>query len=181
MHLKKQIIGLFLLFVLIVPAVATYSWLQHHKRIVKREVKWKMIAGVDKKELVFFKFSNQDLTTKLRWEHSKEFEYKTQMYDVVEKKATNDSIYLWCWWDHEETKLNKQLQGLLVTAFQNDSQTKDKQNSVFKFYNLFFFQPEFSWEPFISTFYPQIIVSNNIEYQSVSILPSHLPPKTDCF
>ncbi len=166
-----------MLFILIVPAVVTYTWLHHHRRAVKREVKWKMIAGVDKKELVFFKFSNQELTTKLRWEHSKEFEYQTQMYDVVEKKITNDSTYLWCWWDHEETKLNKQLQGLLATAFQNDSQTKDKQNDVYKFYNLLFFQPEFSWHLFVSTFFSPTIFSQNKKYESVPIFPSHLPPK----
>ena len=41
---------------LIAPAVVTYSWLQQRKRAVKKEVKWKMIAGIDKSELVILKF-----------------------------------------------------------------------------------------------------------------------------
>jgi hypothetical protein len=171
--LKKQIISLFLLFILVVPVVVTYTWLQQHKRTVKREVKWKMIAGIDKKELVFFKFSNEEITTKLRWEHHKEFEYKAQMYDVV----ANDSTQLWCWWDHEETKLNKQLQKLLVGIFKNDLESKTKQNDVFKFYTLLFFQPEFSWQPFIQLFYNKKTNCISLIYKSIPRLISLPPPR----
>jgi hypothetical protein len=162
---------------LIVPVVATYSWLQWHKCAVKKEVKSNMIVGINKKELVFFKFSNEEITSKLRWEHDSEFEYNNQMYDVVEKNISNDSTQLWCWSDYKETKLNKKLQGLLVTAFQNDSKSKDKQNEVYKFYNGLYFQPEFSWQPFIPSFYNKITICKNLIYKSVSSLISLPPPK----
>lgn len=45
---------------LIAPVVVTYSWLQQRKRAVKKEVKWKMIAGIDKSELVLLKFSKAE-------------------------------------------------------------------------------------------------------------------------
>lgn len=176
--MKKQLISFILLFILIVPAVATYTWLRQHKRAVKREVKWNMIAGVDKKELVFFTFSNKDIVTKLRWEHAKEFEYQTQMYDVVEKVVANDSTQLWCWWDHEETKLNKQLQRLLVGVFQNDLESKTKQNNVFKFYTLLFFQPEFSWQPFIQLLNNKKTVCIGLIYKSIPSIISLPPPKS---
>lgn len=131
------------------PAVATYTWLQHHKRAVKKEVKWKMIAGIDKKELVHFEFSSHEINTKLRWEHSKEFEYNNQMYDVVEKKIVNGKTQLWCWLDSEETILNQKLQKLLTSVFSHDAKSKDKESKVFSFYKTLYFQEVFDWKPFV--------------------------------
>ena len=175
--MKKQITSLFLLFILIVPAVATYTWLQLHKCAVKREVKCKMIAGIDKKELVFFKFSKKEINAKLHWEHSKEFEFNDQMYDVVDKKVVNDSIALWCWSDDEETNLNKQLNTVLTSVFQKDSKSKDKQNQVFKFYKLLYFQDVFSWKPLEVSCFCKIILFKKIDYQSVCKFISLPPPK----
>jgi hypothetical protein len=175
--LKKQVVSFFLLFILIVPIGATYLWLHQRKKAVKKEIKWKMIAGLDKKELVYFIFSKEDIETKLRWEHSKEFEYQHQMYDVVEKKITNDSVHLWCWWDFKETKLNKQLQHLLTVAFQNDPKTNQKKDQAFGFYQLLYFQSEFVWRPFVGN---QVKISSGFKekiYQSLPSLISLPPPK----
>lgn len=179
--MKKQVVSFFLLFILIVPIGATYLWLHQRKKAVKKEIKWKMIAGLDKKELVYFTFSKKDIETKLRWEHSKEFEYQHQMYDVVEKKTVNDSVRLWCWWDFEETKLNKQLQSLLTVAFQNDTKTTQKKEQAFGFYKLLYFQSEFDWQPFIYS--PVKIISNHkkIIYQSIPSLISLPPPENRLF
>ena len=77
---------------LIAPAVVTYSWLQQRKRVVKKEVKWKMIVGIDKSELVLLKFSKAAMASKLKWKHAKEFEFNNQMYDIGDKVVSKDSI-----------------------------------------------------------------------------------------
>lgn len=136
-----------------------------------------MIAGLDKKELVYFAFSKKEVETKLRWVHSKEFEFQHQMYDVVEKKIINDSLHLWCWWDFKETKLNKQLQSLLTVAFQNDTKTTQKKEQVFGFYKLMYLQPKFSWNPFVYSSVKIISNYKNIIYQSIPSLISLPPPK----
>lgn len=136
-----------------------------------------MIAGLDKKELVYFAFSKKEVETKLRWEHSKEFEFQHQMYDVVEKKIINDSVHLWCWWDFKETKLNKQLQSLLTVAFQNDTKTTQKKEQVVGFYKLMYLQPKFSWNPFVYSSVKIISDYKNIIYQSIPSLISLPPPK----
>lgn len=175
--MKKQAISVFLLFSLLFPAVVTYTWLQQRKHNVKREVKWKMIAGIDKKELVFLKFSDREITSKLQWKHSKEFEYNQQMYDVVEKKSIKDSVYLWCWWDHKETKLNKQLQNLLTDIFQHDSETTEKQDGVINFYKFLYYEPGFSWKPFTAVFFPKEINEKKIFYKSIPTLIFIPPPQ----
>ncbi len=55
--------------------------------------------------MVRLKFSKTEITTKLNWKHSKEFEFNNQMYDVVDKVVTRDSIRYWCWWDFKETEI----------------------------------------------------------------------------
>lgn len=99
-----------------------------------------MIAGVEKDELVLFKFTETEKQNDLRWEHSKEFEYKGEMYDIVETQFHGDTTYYWCWWDYEETKLNKQLDGLLAFAYKKDTRTNSKnQKFVQSFYKSLFF------------------------------------------
>lgn len=161
---------------LIAPAVVTYTWLQQRKRAVKKEVKWKMIAGINKKELVLLKFSKAEITTKLNWKHSKEFEFNNQMYDVVDKVVTRDSIQYWCWWDFKETKLNKQLEELLVGVYQHDSKSKEKQDLLYKFYKSIYFQPVFSWFPFIDKNSTIEINRYGGFYQSKVLLVDSPPP-----
>ena len=161
---------------LIAPAVVTYSWLQQRKRAVKKEVKWKMIAGIDKSELVLLKFSKVETTTKLKWKHSKEFEFNNQMYDIVDKITTKDSVKYWCWLDFEETKLNKQLDNLLVGVYQHDSKSKEKQDLLYKFYKSIYFQPVFSWLPFIDKSRPTKVNMYGGFYQTKFLILDSPPP-----
>lgn len=108
----------------------SYIVLRYQKKQVRREVKWKMIAGVDKDELVLFKFTDAEKENDLQWEHSKEFEYKGEMYDIVDSHIEGDTTFYWCWWDYEETKLNKQLDGLLAFAYKKDTRTNNKNQKI---------------------------------------------------
>ena len=177
--LKIHVISFFLLFSLLTPVAATYSWLQLQKRSIKKEVKQEIIAGIKKKELVFFQFSNNDITSKLKWEHDSEFEYNNQMYDVVEKLIVNDSTQLWCWWDHKETKLNKKLQELALSAFQQDARSKEKQNELNKFYQLIYLKSEFSWKPFRTINFFETTSFIAAIYKSVTTLIVRPPPKNN--
>lgn len=161
---------------LIAPAVVTYTWLQQRKRAVKKEVKWKMIAGIEKSELVLLKFSKTEVSTKLKWKHSKEFEFNNQMYDIVDKVVSNDSVKYWCWWDYKETKLNKQLDELLVGVYQHDSKSKEKQDLLNKFYKSIYFQPVFSWLPFINKNHSSNNLGHFDFYQSLELNLEVPPP-----
>jgi len=88
-----------------------------------------MIAGLDPSELVVFKFSNLEAKN-LNWKHSKEFELAGEWYDIVYTDTLgNDSLQYWLFWDHEETKLNRQLADLVANALGNDPATKDKNSN----------------------------------------------------
>ncbi|MBT0608805.1 hypothetical protein [Aequorivita echinoideorum] len=145
--MKKQLIAITFLFILIAPAVTIYGYLQFEKKSLKREIKRRIIAGIAEEELVLLKFSKEESKTQLRWEHSKEFEFEGQMYDVVSKKTVGDSIFYRCWWDHDETALNKKLKNLVADAWNLDKKNTDAQINLYSFLNSFFFNETVAWQP----------------------------------
>jgi len=171
--LKRKIIGILLLLILIAPVFLTYNWLQYKKSVVRKEIKTRIIEGLDKDELVLLKFSTASAQRELNWKHSKEFEYKQQMYDVVEKQIEGDSIFYWCWLDHEETKLEKQLENLVANALGLDQQNRLKQKQLVNYFKLLFCPSEFEHRE--ST--PQI-ANNYYSGQSVIYTSPLWPPPT---
>ncbi len=138
--MKAKLIGISLLFSLFAPVAATFVYLQYQKKQIKREVKWNMIAGIDRDELVLLTFSKEETETELRWKHSREFEYKGEMYDIVEKTVGRDSVSYWCWWDHEETALNRQLDGLLARVMGQNPERQKNQAQLSQFFKNLYFQ-----------------------------------------
>lgn len=109
---KSILTGLLLCCVLVDPVIVTFTWLHCQKTVIKKEVERQIIAGMDKDELVLLIFSKEEAQTRLRWEHSREFEYNDKMYDIVKTKTVGETVYYWCWYDHKETMLNRQLEKL---------------------------------------------------------------------
>ncbi|MCZ4318497.1 hypothetical protein O4H26_05805 [Aequorivita viscosa] len=177
--MKKRIVAISFLFVLFVPAAAMFLFLHYQKSSIKREIKWKMIAGIDEEELVLLKFSKEETQTKLRWEHSKEFEYNGQMYDVVSKEIKGDSIFYRCWWDHDETALNKKLQKLVADAFGSDKDNRNNQKQLYNYFQSFFCTELFDWHA-LPTEIPTEIFENMLyaaNFTSLRFSPPTPPPK----
>ena len=112
------------------PFILTYSYLHHQKKQIKREIKRQIISGLEKRDLVLLKFNAEELETQLKWEHSKEFEFKGEMYDIVSSEKKNDTTYFYCWWDNDETQLNKTLRELVLGFWGTNNDQKEKQNSL---------------------------------------------------
>lgn len=123
---------------MITPPVATYCWLQYKKAIVKKAVKANLLSGEKEKELVWLKFSKEEVHTKLRWEHDHEFEYQGQMYDLVEVHQQTDSVSYLCWWDHAESGLNQKLESLISHFMGKDPENSSQQERLFEFYKSLF-------------------------------------------
>ena len=119
---------------LILPVVSTLGWLNYKKFKVRKKVKREIIAGISRDKLVLLGFLSSETKTKLRWEHSKEFEFDNQMYDIVETNQVKDSVYYWCWLDNDETQLNKHLKTVAEKTFNTNPQKKEKQNQLIVFF-----------------------------------------------
>ena len=177
--MKERIIAILLLFILFAPVATIYTFLQFEKTALRREIKWKMIAGIDPEELVLLKFTKEEIQTKLRWEHSKEFEYNGQMYDIVSKEIKGDSIFYRCWWDHEETKLNKNLTKLVANAFNQDKENGETQKGLYFYLRSFFSPPVFDWQA--ATFHTlEVVYEDSMHpniFNAIGISPPTPPPK----
>ncbi|MBK9726698.1 MAG: hypothetical protein IPO86_01125 [Saprospiraceae bacterium] len=175
--MKRPFFGILLFFILVVPVVTTFVALHLQKKQVKREVKRKMIAAIDKAELVLLKFTDREKQAQLKWEHEKEFEYKDEMFDIVESEFKGDTSYYWCWWDHEETKLNRQLNELVSSAMGDNPKNQENQIRLYDFFKALYFSEFYKVgtisirEVDLKYFYPQHF------YHSMCNAPLVPPPK----
>lgn len=175
--LKGRFFSILLILSLLLPAVATFLWLQHQKVIVKKEVKHRIIAGIDRTELELLTFHKKDTLVKLRWEHSKEFEYSGEMYDIVERQTRGDSIHYWCWWDYEETQLNQELDNIVHKAFNQNPQKQNKEKQLISFYKSLYHNSAEKWSIDINVrncIHPVIYQEH---YKSITFSPLSPPPK----
>ena len=107
-----------LLLCLTLPFMATWKFLSDHLHKTKKEVSIKLADGTDNETEVLLKFTHKE-SSHLYWEHSKEFQYKGEMYDVIRSEVRGDTNWYWCHWDQKETKIKKSRTSLF--AGNNDS------------------------------------------------------------
>lgn len=157
--------------------VTTYTILQIQKMQVNKEVKWKMIAKLDKKEFVLLKLSEEQQQTQLHWKEAKEFEYKGEMFDIVEAKVIGDTTYYWLWADEEDTQLNKQLNDLVFFALGNDPRNQEDHDRLYKYFKSLYFLASKTTKTiaFLETKHKYFF--GNTIYQSLSDAPLTPPPK----
>ncbi|GAA4300029.1 hypothetical protein [Aestuariibaculum suncheonense] len=174
--MKAKIVGLGLLFCLIGPLAITYLLLQFQKKQIRREVKQQMIAGIDKNDLVLLTFTQEEANKKLRWEHSKEFEFENNMYDVVIQESNGNTISFWCWLDHEETQLNKTLKTLFTLALHDHKQHRHQQENLLLFFKTLFLNKNICYNFFNNE---TITISTNYHNNLISweFTPTIPPPE----
>lgn len=172
----KNLTNILLLACLTLPFIGSVSWLNYQKKKVKHRIKHEIIAGIDKNELVSLTFTLEEVKIKVNWKHAKEFRYNDNMYDVVEADTCDNIVTYWCWWDSEETKLNKQLKKLLAHFLRTNTQNKETKTQLANFYDSLYYSYCKVWKASINK-HQKIqftLYSNN--YESLNIAPSNPPP-----
>ena len=106
----------------------------YQKHVIRKEIKQTIINGIDKEELTLLKFASSDLPFMIKYFGAKEFAHKGEMYDIVQQASVGDTMYFWCWWDHEETALNQKLDNLLVQCLSNEPIQSNTQVQLEKFF-----------------------------------------------
>jgi hypothetical protein len=169
--MKKRLLAVALVALFFVPLVGTLLFYHYRVWEIRKHVKQHLIAVTSTDELVLIKLTRPEAQTLLRWEHPAEFEYQGQMYDVVKKESRDDTLYFWCWWDYEETSLNKQLTHLVAMAMGSDHTSRQYQNMLEKFFNSLFA----GYEPFY-TLALQVCGTNHLVCPVFACLGAAYPP-----
>ena len=120
------------------PFLGNYAWLKGRISNAKDMAGYKIKKAIPQDEQLLWKFSTEDARLKLDWEHSLEFEYKGEMYDVLRSETKGDSIWYWCYWDRKETKLRKELNVLLVNLMGPGQQNKNEGRQLNDFFKSLF-------------------------------------------
>lgn len=140
-----------------------------------------MMVGMSKERLVRLAFTEAQADTLLRWEHAKEFEFQNQMYDVLEQQKQGDSMVYLCWWDQEETLLNRHLDDFAKKAFTRDPQQQKAQDQLFQFFKSIYCTIPDALKSFIPTFLDELAQSQHWEvkngHHSWKPRPPSPPPK----
>jgi hypothetical protein len=174
--LKKPIIAILLLLFLLAPLGGTYYALKKKKKMVRKEVKWKIIEGIDKSELVLLSFDKNETSKKLKWKHSKEFQFEGEMYDIVEKSETEDSIHYWCWWDSEETQLNRSLKNIVSKTFQKDPFNHSQQEKLLQYFKSIYIVKSIDSDNILQGSKKLAFAGNSISPYQVWLSPETPPP-----
>jgi hypothetical protein len=124
----RRLIPIIFILLLSAPFWGTFSWLKLEKHGVRKSIKHKIIDGIDQDLLVHKSFSKKDTATLLQWKHAKEFSYDGEMYDIVSRTYTKDSVNYALWWDNEETQLNRKLDRLTNNFIEGSSESENKSN-----------------------------------------------------
>lgn len=177
MFYLKRIFALLLLACLSLPLIGTYSYLSIQRRSVRRQVKRMLISGMEESDLVLLKFTDEELKKELNWKHSKEFEYKRRMYDIVERKLENGIHHFLCWPDDEETKLNRQLNSIVAQILgKMPFQRKNNARLVYFLNNLYHFNSN-AWRSLSFLHNKPLNYKYYFAYNSVNFPPPVPPPE----
>ena len=177
--LRAQFFGVLFLLLLVVPITACFVVLKNQQRQIRKEVKWKMIAGIDKNELVLLKFSKKEINTTLNWKHNREFQFQNEFYDIVEKRVHKDSVYYWCWWDNEETQLSRKLDELTSMYWKKNPDHKQKKEGLQKLFKNLFYEKQSSAINFCILQFKKVALDFSESTLLITIAP-HVPPPRQC-
>src|SRR4030067_1306808 len=86
-------------YVLVYQQLIHFTKVDIHSSIQKKEID---------AEIILLSFKKSDIEkgkVDFKWKDKKEFRYNGGMYDIVEKTETEDSIHLYCFYDHKENLL----------------------------------------------------------------------------
>lgn len=128
MRIKTFWIILFLSAQIATLTGVQYGLFKIRKAHIQSDIKNAIKEGIPKHKLVEFRFHKEDNAwINLEWtKRDKEFRYNSQMYDIIETKSSNDTVYFQCVHDVKETGPYR----LLDLMTQNKS-SKDKSIVVY--------------------------------------------------
>jgi len=98
--------GLWLLLLWGLPYWGARTGFAVREAQIERKAQEAML-GLSDDQLFHFSIHHVDSSRLFRWEHSREFEFQGQMFDVARRESRGDSLHFWCYWDTAETDLKE--------------------------------------------------------------------------
>jgi hypothetical protein len=163
-------LGLLLAFCL------TFFMLHLEKKSIRRLVKQEILEGFDEADLVRLTFT-AEASKQLAWEHSKEFKYQDQFYDVVRTEIANGKVTYVCWLDKQETEVTKKLDHLIAEVLDGMPTKNEPSKALNKLLKSLFTENFWNFSSILPVPYEQkIIVGEDDDLISLTFEPLVPPP-----
>lgn len=122
-----------LAFAPVVLAAALFLSKETHRHFVKRTLASWLPASLYETISIA-----RPQLAELRFEHDHEFELRGEMFDIITRTETPDSIHFVVWRDSWETRQNERISSLLSLQFQQppDDATSTPQHTLLHFYSV---------------------------------------------
>tara|TARA_Y100000310_G_scaffold343779_1_gene452982 strand:- start:2398 stop:2931 length:534 start_codon:yes stop_codon:yes gene_type:complete len=174
---KRNLSAIVLIAALISPMFGTLYVIKLERRSIKREVKHRMMEEISKDRLKLL-ISHPDNESEFDWEHSREFEFQEEMYDVVYSETKGDSTFYWCWEDHEESELNQELTRILLNTLNQKQSNNSRDLQLISYFKSFYTEQEQAFDCSISSRTVELSEKlYSINYTSIQLSLESPPPQ----
>ncbi len=100
----KKIFAILLLLSFSVQITGYHLFFHIKQTTIKKSVRNRIRRAIEEGRVEQFVFTGEQAKT-LAWDDEKEFHFKGEMYDVIEKKEVNGMVHIRCIRDKKETEL----------------------------------------------------------------------------
>lgn len=174
----RGLLSLGLLLCLAVPFCGAWQFLSMQILKIKEQVSIRISEGIEIDQQVIFSFTESTIH-KIKWEHSREFEYEGEMYDVIRSEVNGETTTYWCYHDRTETKVKNEIRLLIARALGQTPQTQNKQSHINNFFKTLY--PVSQQQLFSSSTFTKNYEGIKIYFfpaSTFSLNPPVPPPKT---
>lgn len=172
----KYLIAAGMVLLIISHGIIQFGMFELVQKNLKSQAVDRINRGIPQHQQVIFRFGVEDYRIKssqIDWKDKNEFRLDGKMYDIINTVTSEDSVYLYCLTDPEESDLYSILDKLI----EDDSENSDKENSFNNYFNHFYsYSPQNNFNKIYQSenrYFDRIVVSL-IEVDILLVTP---PPR----
>lgn len=117
--------------------MGTLTLFVFQKQQIRREMSMKIGLTPSKTCPTLFKICSSRVRKDLQWKDDREFIFNGHMYDVISQNKVGDTILIYCYKDHAETKLHKQFARMISAAIGDNPVRKNQNERLISFFKSF--------------------------------------------
>jgi hypothetical protein len=131
-----RLVGIFALTaVILMPGIGSFFWFKGELYVAKKLAKKELMRIAEDDELVTFKFSISDTLQPLDWVHSNEFRVNFEMYDIVRRDYSDDSVTYYTWHDNYESQVVNRMHRFMTQHLQSDPHHQHSKSSILLYFS----------------------------------------------
>lgn len=133
----KYLIVAIMLFLLISHGIIQFGIFEVTQKNLRSETVDQIKKGIPQDQQVILGFgikAYRDISSRIDWKEQNEFRLDGKMYDILKTEVSEDSVYLYCLIDREESDLY----AILNELIEEESENSDKENRFNNYFSHFY-------------------------------------------